>query len=162
MTIKVTCSKCAKTFEVSDKFGGKTGPCPNCKAQIRVPDLSKNFVVHNPKNWFDKQDELMAKSAAVRKTSTSTSGNPSQMPTILLLTVIALLLLGTLGVQVVSVFQRRNAWEYMITSPSDIDFQRSLDNHGKNGWELVTARRASNSNSLTIKFSYECIFKRRK
>ena len=74
MTIKVTCSKCAKTYEVSDKFGGMTGPCPKCNAQIRVPNLSENFVVQYQKNWFDEQDEQMAKSAAVRKTSSSTRG----------------------------------------------------------------------------------------
>ena len=84
----------------------------------------------------------------------------SQIPNVLLLSFISLLLAAILGVQVVSVFQRRNAWEYMISAPSDINLQDSLDTFGENGWELVTARRATSSRSN--EFSYECIFKRRK
>lgn len=48
MPIQVTCPKCLKRFQVSDKFAGKTGPCPNCKNQIKVPDKSEEVVVHAP------------------------------------------------------------------------------------------------------------------
>ena len=50
MPIQVTCSKCFKRFQVSDKFAGKSGPCPNCKAQIKVPDKSEEVVVHAPRD----------------------------------------------------------------------------------------------------------------
>ncbi|HJT31105.1 MAG TPA: hypothetical protein VJ783_03485, partial [Pirellulales bacterium] len=37
MPIRVTCPKCKKTYNVSDKFAGVEGACPNCKAKIRIP-----------------------------------------------------------------------------------------------------------------------------
>jgi hypothetical protein len=33
---------------VSDEFAGKTGPCPNCKTSIQVPDKSQEVKVHAP------------------------------------------------------------------------------------------------------------------
>ncbi len=49
MAIRVTCSKCHTRFNVSDKFAGKEGPCPKCKAKIRVPSKSEEVVIEAPK-----------------------------------------------------------------------------------------------------------------
>jgi cation transport ATPase len=54
MPIQVTCPKCFKRFQVSDKFAGKSGPCPNCKEQIRVPDKSEEVVIHAPDDGAPK------------------------------------------------------------------------------------------------------------
>lgn len=54
MPIQVTCPKCFKRFQVSEKFAGKTGPCPNCKEQIRVPDKSEEVVIHAPDDGAPK------------------------------------------------------------------------------------------------------------
>jgi hypothetical protein len=48
MAIDVTCAKCKTRFQVSDKFAGKSGPCPKCKATIKVPDKSEQVVIHAP------------------------------------------------------------------------------------------------------------------
>ena len=48
------------------------------------------------------------------------------------------------------------AWEYKIEAVSDLIFIESMDGYGKNGWELVSARRAVTDGVA----SYECIFKR--
>lgn len=48
MPIQVTCPSCLKRFQVSDKFAGKSGPCPNCKTTLRVPDKSEEVVIHAP------------------------------------------------------------------------------------------------------------------
>jgi hypothetical protein len=48
------------------------------------------------------------------------------------------------------------SWEYKIEAISDLSFIESMDGYGKNGWELVSARRAVNDGVA----SYECIFKR--
>ena len=48
MPIQVTCANCLKRFQVSDKFAGKSGACPNCKKEIRVPDKSEEVVIHAP------------------------------------------------------------------------------------------------------------------
>jgi hypothetical protein len=48
------------------------------------------------------------------------------------------------------------SWEYKIEAISDLIFIESMDGYGKNGWELVSARRAVTDGVA----SYECIFKR--
>jgi cation transport ATPase len=74
MPIQVTCNKCHKRFNVSEKFAGKKGPCPNCKAEITVPADSDAAVVHEPESFGAKP----ATGAAVFKpiTRTETKFNP--------------------------------------------------------------------------------------
>ncbi len=48
MPIPVTCRHCLKRFQVSDKFAGQTGPCPNCKKPIEIPALDEQVVIHAP------------------------------------------------------------------------------------------------------------------
>ncbi len=48
MAIRVTCPKCLKRFNVSDKFAGKKGPCPECKTTIVIPDKTEEVVIHAP------------------------------------------------------------------------------------------------------------------
>ena len=50
MPIQITCQKCHKRFSVSEKFAGKSGPCPNCKATIKIPEKSEEVVIHAPEN----------------------------------------------------------------------------------------------------------------
>ncbi len=50
-------------------------------------------------------------------------------------------------------------WEYTIESPSDTSFETALDHLGKQGWELVFARRATSEYGPA---RYEMIFKRPK
>lgn len=48
MAIDVTCNKCHTRFQVSDKFAGKSGPCPKCKNVIKVPEATEQVVIHAP------------------------------------------------------------------------------------------------------------------
>lgn len=48
MAIDVTCPKCHTRFQVSDKFAGKSGPCPKCKNTIKVPEKKDEVVIHAP------------------------------------------------------------------------------------------------------------------
>jgi predicted Zn finger-like uncharacterized protein len=48
MAIDVTCPACHTRFQVSDKFAGKSGPCPKCKKTIKVPDKTQEVVIHAP------------------------------------------------------------------------------------------------------------------
>ena len=54
MPIQVTCPNCLKRFRVSDKFAGKSGPCPSCKKQIKVPEASEEVVIHAPDDGAPK------------------------------------------------------------------------------------------------------------
>lgn len=51
MSILVVCPGCKKSFQVSDKFAGKTGPCPKCKTVIRVPTKAEEVQVHAPEEF---------------------------------------------------------------------------------------------------------------
>lgn len=52
-------------------------------------------------------------------------------------------------------------WEYRLENIRDSEFTLTMTNLGNDGWELVSARRASES--LTeASFGYEIIYKRRR
>jgi len=54
MSITVVCPGCHKRFQVSDKFAGQTGPCPQCKTKIKIPDVKDEVVVHEPQTFGPK------------------------------------------------------------------------------------------------------------
>ncbi len=51
-------------------------------------------------------------------------------------------------------------WEYMVTAPHDSTLITSLNSLGAEGWEVVSARRASDGSSYSPTFAYEVILKR--
>ncbi len=51
MSILVICPGCKKQFQVSEKHAGKSGPCPQCKAIIKVPKQEEQVVVHTPEQF---------------------------------------------------------------------------------------------------------------
>lgn len=76
MPIQVTCPKCFKRFQVSEKFAGKTGPCPNCKQQIKVPDKSEEVVIHAPQDDApkDRSGQSVLKPIKRRETDVTRNG----------------------------------------------------------------------------------------
>jgi len=48
MSILIVCPGCKKSFNVDDKFAGKTGPCPKCKTKITIPEKRAEVKVHAP------------------------------------------------------------------------------------------------------------------
>ena len=48
MAILVVCPGCKKSFNVDDKFAGKTGPCPKCKTKITIPEKQPEVKIHAP------------------------------------------------------------------------------------------------------------------
>jgi len=48
MAILVVCPGCKKSFNVDDKYAGKTGPCPKCKTKITIPEKLAEVKVHAP------------------------------------------------------------------------------------------------------------------
>jgi hypothetical protein len=49
MSILVICPGCKKRFKVSDEHAGKSGPCPNCKAVIKIPEKAGEVEVLDPR-----------------------------------------------------------------------------------------------------------------
>ncbi len=48
MSIIVVCPGCLKSFKVSDKHAGKSGPCPNCNRILQVPTKESEVKIHTP------------------------------------------------------------------------------------------------------------------
>lgn len=53
-------------------------------------------------------------------------------------------------------------WEYSIEAIPDASFVKTLNSRGAEGWEIVSARRASDGATYNPTFSYEVILKRQK
>ncbi len=52
MPIPVICPGCKASFRVSDQFAGKQGPCPKCKAVIKIPAAAvAEVVIHAPEEF---------------------------------------------------------------------------------------------------------------
>ncbi len=49
MPISVVCPSCKARFSVSDQYAGRTGPCPKCKAPIKIPKpAAQTVTIHEP------------------------------------------------------------------------------------------------------------------
>jgi hypothetical protein len=48
MSIAIICPGCHARFNVDDKFAGRQGPCPKCKAPISIPKKGEEVVIHAP------------------------------------------------------------------------------------------------------------------
>jgi hypothetical protein len=46
MSINVTCPSCHTRLQVSEKFAGRTGPCPKCKKPIKIPKAEEQIKIH--------------------------------------------------------------------------------------------------------------------
>lgn len=56
MSILVICPHCAAKFNVSEKFAGRTGPCPKCKGTITIPSPD-DVKVHMPDDYGGAKDK---------------------------------------------------------------------------------------------------------
>jgi hypothetical protein len=57
MPIAVTCPNCLTRFSVSEKYAGKSGPCPKCKGTIKIPDKTEEVVIHAPADKAPKDSK---------------------------------------------------------------------------------------------------------
>lgn len=73
MPIQITCQKCHKRFSVNDKFAGKSGPCPNCKSTIKIPEKSEEVVIHAPENLGPKDSSGKAILQPIEREEVKTS-----------------------------------------------------------------------------------------
>ncbi len=60
MSIPVTCPSCLTRFNVSEKFAGKSGPCPKCQKTIKIPEKSEEVVIHAPEHSGPKDSKGQA------------------------------------------------------------------------------------------------------
>lgn len=89
MAIPVTCPSCFKRFSVSDQFAGKSGPCPNCKKTIKIPDKTEQVVIHAPADTGPKDSKGRSVLKPIRRREVSLS-----LPVILAASLGAIVVLG--------------------------------------------------------------------
>ena len=94
MAIDVTCASCKTRFQVSDKFAGKQGPCPKCKAIITVPAKKDEVVIHAPEvsGPKDSKGQLVLKPIARKETRLTTINIAAIAGSVVMLLVISLAL----------------------------------------------------------------------
>jgi hypothetical protein len=62
-----------KRFSVSEKFAGKSGPCPNCQKQIKIPEKKDEVVIHAPEDSGPKDSKGKAILKPIRRKEVSLS-----------------------------------------------------------------------------------------
>ncbi|MEZ6137896.1 MAG: hypothetical protein R3C53_23660 [Pirellulaceae bacterium] len=73
MPIPVTCPSCFTRFNVSDKFAGKSGPCPKCQKTIKIPEKSEEVVIHAPEDSGPKDSKGQSVLKPLRRKEVSLS-----------------------------------------------------------------------------------------
>mgnify|MGYP002621589134 CR=1 FL=1 len=48
MPIQVICPGCHTRFSVGDQHAGKSGACPKCKGEIKIPEKGDEVIIHAP------------------------------------------------------------------------------------------------------------------
>lgn len=71
-----------------------------------------------------------------------------------------LIVIALLSVMLYRTYQPEQ-WSYIVLAPKDESLIEELDKAGSLGYELVSARRASDGDKYSPKMSYEMVFKRR-
>jgi hypothetical protein len=90
----------------------------------------------------------------------SGSSGPTHSQMRLLLAMVGIFGLAAVGLPFF--FGAPDRWEYRIEAPSDYALTEELDGYGRDGWEVVSARRATSGSGYATMASYEFILKRRR
>ncbi|MDA3876776.1 MAG: hypothetical protein PF483_06780 [Halothiobacillus sp.] len=92
------------------------------------------------------------------------SSGPSRAQVAWVIALLAILVVGLASIVVVRATGAKlvpvQQWQYKIVSPSDYVIQEKMNELGKQGWELVFARRAMSGSEYNRTASYEMLFKR--
>ena len=110
MAIQVTCPKCFKRFSVSDKFAGKSGPCPNCNEILRVPEANESVTIHAPDDGGPKDRSGQSVLKPIRRTETVVTRNG------LILTVAALIAAAAVAIGLRLAFDDLPIWIRVIAA----------------------------------------------
>ena len=51
MAITVVCTACRARLQVSEKYAGKSGACPKCKAVVKIPMPQEEVKIHAPESF---------------------------------------------------------------------------------------------------------------
>ncbi len=145
--------------EVAGMSLGQTIDCPHCGQQttLYMPKKAGNQFVPPPLPHPETKAAAVAQVMTTKVPHAVTAGQVNA--------ILAVLIAGLLVFPIArSAFTKiaPPQWEYMVQAIPDASFTLKMDEYGRDGWELVFARRASDGNEYLPKFNYEVIFKRPK
>lgn len=160
------CSQCGHTEETPDELIGRTARCLSCQTVGTIESKSSETRPSPPvpppapaaRQTQDVQPPLDFLEMDAPETKATQPVSPEARSLKVLITLIAVML----GFQVLSFIINNpfsTQWEYKIVSPDDLEIVDDLNLLGTQGWEVVTARRASGYGNS---YSYEMILKRSK
>lgn len=184
MLTEFSCSNCNATLKAPSSYAGKKAKCKGCGSAVVIPPHpdDEGYAVDgldSPSKWDDvtapaSEDvsppplpaitlpvpplvptatKAADQTAAPRSRGVMADQSVTRMQGYV---VIVLLLVG-LGTPLFGILRPMPRWEYKIVSPSDTMLEDEIGRMGNQGWELITARRASSKYGDP---SYEMIFKR--
>ena len=90
MPISVVCASCKTRFEVSEKFAGKQGPCPKCKAVIKIPEVADEVKIHVPDEFGSAGKDQKGRSISKPIPRRETKVRPGVIAAIIVGSVLAL------------------------------------------------------------------------
>ncbi len=90
MSIIVVCPGCRKSFNVNEKFAGKSGPCPNCKRTLKIPEKSQEVKVHAPEEFAGGGRSITGKLVIKPESFAATKAKPVAVALIVAAVVVVL------------------------------------------------------------------------
>lgn len=158
------CPKCSHTQKAPEEYIGRTARCMKCES---TGSITANAPLPSPSTPSLKQPPAPSPPAVPEVKASSKAhevsvaiGTPSVVSTSHVYWIIGLLsaLLVSQLVSLMTTGTSNARWEYTIEAPYDSSLETSLERLGNEGWELVSARRATGG----VSASYEMIFRRAK
>jgi hypothetical protein len=162
--VVIQCPTCSQKYRVEAGAIGNEVPCQTCGINFLAVDIDAAPLPASPRPAPPVEANSAAKVGrqtvlrleAQRLAQEKPNGVTRNQGLIL----ISVVLVG-LGLQLVQVLAvRRPVWEYKILAPADAGLEAALNAEGKDGWEVVSARRATEGKAGS--FLYEMIMKRPK
>lgn len=165
----IQCPSCSQKYRVPPEQLGKQVQCQACKqtfvatdvqASLIPPEFDESIPASKPTATFkpaedrttiSRETELRLEAQQLAKKAPRGATSAQAAIIIILLSFLVVIPIAT------NRSSPQAKWEYKISSPIDSSLDRELKELGADGWELVTARRATSDYGTA---SYEMIFKR--
>ncbi|QDU47743.1 DUF4177 domain-containing protein [Gimesia panareensis] len=156
------CAQCGHTEETPDEFIGKKARCLSCQTMGTIQPKPPEPQPQIPEPLGKETNTSLPPQDFIETETPVTKTPTTALKTQSLSFVLVILVASILVIQLLSIPLNASTapqWEYKIVSPKDSVLTDELNELGAQGWEVVTARRASGYNDS---FSYEMILKRPK
>jgi len=136
--------------------GGTINPQQTARTESSAEWLPLSQIA--PLTPAPSADQAAGKAAPAAKNPAKPA--PAIGNTSTLVSVVAIFLLVFIAWKAIEA-QKPPRFQFMVAAPTDSTFSLEMNELGREGWEIVSARRASSGEGYARSFSYEVILKRR-